>query len=83
MSKRQARAGECSIWELTTEQHRQERKPGQIGPRPNEFSLFIGGNVCTVRMEDKGNKSCIVTVYVHGVPARGIIDSGADITIQW
>ena len=35
------------------------------------------GNVCIVRVEDKGSKPRIVTVDVHGVPARGIIDSGA------
>ena len=39
------------------------------------------GNVCMVRVEDKGSKPRIVMVDVHGVPAKGIIDSGADITI--
>ena len=39
------------------------------------------GNVCIVRVEDKGSKPLIVMVDVHVVPARGITDSGADITI--
>ena len=39
------------------------------------------GNVCMVRVEDKGSKPRIVMVDVHGVPAKGIIDSGVDITI--
>ena len=39
------------------------------------------GNVCIVRVEDKGSKPLIVMVDVHGVPARGITDTGADITI--
>ena len=38
------------------------------------------GNVCMVRVENKGSKRRIV-MNVHGVPARGIIDSGAEITI--
>ena len=39
------------------------------------------GSVCVVRVEDKGSKPRTVVVNLHGVPARGIIDSGADITI--
>ena len=39
------------------------------------------GSVCVVRVEDKGSKPRTVVVDLHGVPARGIIDSGADITI--
>ena len=39
------------------------------------------GNVCMVRVEDKSSKPHIVMVDAHGVPARGIIDSGADTTI--
>ena len=84
MSKRQAKAGECRIWELTTEQHRQESKHGQISPRPDgSFYSWDSddGNVCIVRVEDKGIKPCVVMVDVYGVPARGIIDSGADIII--
>ena len=37
--------------------------------------------MCIVRVEDKGSKHHIVMVDVHAVPTRGIIDSGADITI--
>lgn len=57
---------------------------GQINPRAYDFlysSDSDDGNVCTVRVEDKGRKLRIVMVDVHGVPARGIIGSGADITI--
>ena len=32
-------------------------------------------------MEDKGSRPRKVTVTVQGVPAQGVIDSGADITI--
>ena len=51
---------------------------------PTDFLYSLDsddGNVCTVRVEDKGSKPCIAMVDVHGVPAKGIIDSGADITI--
>ena len=51
---------------------------------PTDFLYSLDsddGNVCVVRVEDKDSKLCIVMVDVHGVPARGIIDSGADITI--
>ena len=37
--------------------------------------------VYIVRVEDKGSIPRMVMVDVQGVPARGIIDSGADITI--
>ena len=39
------------------------------------------GNACIVRVEDKGSKPRIFMMDVHGVPTRGIIDSGADITV--
>ena len=39
------------------------------------------GSVFVVRVEDKGSKPRTVVVDFHGIPARGIIDSGADITI--
>jgi len=38
-------------------------------------------SVSTVRVEDKGSRPRKVTVTVQGIPARGVIDSGADITI--
>ena len=53
-------------------------------PDPTDFlysSDSDDGNVCIVRVEDKGSKPRVVMVDVHGVPARGIIDSGADISI--
>ena len=34
-----------------------------------------------VRISDKGSRQQYVLVQLHGVPARGVIDSGADITI--
>ena len=39
------------------------------------------GSVCAVHVEDKGSKPHTVVVDFHEVPARGIIDSGADIII--
>ena len=53
-------------------------------PDPTDFlhsSDSDDGNVCIVRVEDKGSKPCIVMMDVQEVPARGIIDSGVDITI--
>jgi hypothetical protein len=40
------------------------------------------GDVKTVRIQDKGSKPREVLVDVQGVPATGVIDSGADITIM-
>ena len=54
-------------------------------PDPMDFlqsSDSEDGNVCVVRVQDKGSKPRTVTVDVQGVPAKGIIDSGADITIM-
>ena len=34
------------------------------------------------RIEDKGSKSCQAKVSIQGVPASGVINSGADITIM-
>ena len=53
-------------------------------PDPTDFlhsSDSDDGNVCIVRVEDRGSKPRMVMVDIQGVPARGIIDSGADITI--
>ena len=33
-------------------------------------------------MQDKGSKPRTVTVDLQGVPVKGVIDSGADITIM-
>ena len=41
-----------------------------------------GSEVSTVRVEDKGSKPQKALVDVQGVPAEGVIDSGADITIM-
>ena len=40
------------------------------------------GGVCLVRVQDKGSKPRTVTVDLQGVPVKGVIDSGADITIM-
>ena len=40
-----------------------------------------GGEIQTVRVEDRGSKPRHVSVQVEGVPAEGVIDTGADITI--
>ena len=38
-------------------------------------------SVSTVRVQDKGSRPRKVTVTVQGIPTKGVIDSGADITI--
>ena len=38
-------------------------------------------SVSTVRVQDKGSRPRKVTVTLQGIPAKGVIDSGADITI--
>ena len=40
------------------------------------------GRVELVRIEDRGSKPRQATVSIQGVPASGVIDSGADITIM-
>ena len=45
------------------------------------FSDSEGGEVHIVRVEDHGSKPRHAHVQVEGVPAEGVIDSGADITI--
>ena len=53
---------------------------------PLDFLLPDSGveksGVNTVRIRDKGSKPREVLVYMQGVPATGVIDSGADITIM-
>ena len=54
-------------------------------PDPMDFlqsSDSKDGNECAVRVQDKGSKPRTVTVDVQEVPAKGIIDSGADVTIM-
>ena len=56
----------------------------RLALEPMDFLYLLDsddGNVCIVRVEDKDSKPSIVMVEIHGVPARGIIDSGTDITI--
>ena len=40
------------------------------------------GDIKSVRISDKGSKPREVVVDVQGVPSKGIIDTGADITIM-
>ena len=40
------------------------------------------GDIKTVRVKDRGSKPRKVLVDIQGVPATGVIDSGADITIM-
>ena len=39
-------------------------------------------HICQVRIDDRGSRQQYVDVLVGGVPAQGVIDSGADITIM-
>ena len=52
---------------------------------PLDFLLPDSGDeesgIKTVRIQDKGSKPREVLVDIQGVPATGVIDSGADITI--
>ena len=52
----------------------------------NPMNLFYSLNsdddsVYIMYTEDKGSKPCTVVADIHGVSARGIIDSGADISV--
>ena len=47
----------------------------------SEDSEHSDSSVSTVSVEDEGSTPRKVTVTVQGIPARGVIDSGADITI--
>ncbi len=46
------------------------------------YSSDEEGAVKLVRVEDRGSKPCLASVHVHGVPAVGIVDTGADICIM-
>ncbi len=48
-------------------------------PRQYLYSSDEEGAVKLVRVEDRGSKP---SVHVHGVPAVGIVDTGADICIM-
>ena len=56
--------------------------------RPNPYDLLFSSDskdeeaVRQIRVTDQGSKSQHVRVIVHGVPADGVIDTGADITIM-
>ena len=39
-------------------------------------------DVCQVRISDRGSRQLYADVQIVGVPARGVIDSGSDITIM-
>lgn len=41
-----------------------------------------GSDVRVIRVTDRGSKPQYADVQVQGVPARGVIDSGSDITIM-
>ena len=38
------------------------------------------GDVCVVRVRNKGSRQCCASVEVQGVGALGVVDTGADIT---
>ena len=48
---------------------------------PDTDSEGLNSSISTIPVEDKGSRPRKVTVTVQGVPAQGVIDSGADITI--
>ncbi len=51
-------------------------------PHQYLYSSDEEGAVKLVRVEDRGSKPCLASVNVHGVPAVGIVDTGADICIM-
>ncbi len=50
-------------------------------PRQYLYSSDEDGEVGQIRVEDRGSKFRAVPVQVQGVPAKGVIDTGADINI--
>ncbi len=50
-------------------------------PRQYLYSSDEDGEVGQIRVEDRGSKFRAVPVHVQGVPAKGVIDTGADINI--
>ena len=56
--------------------------PSADGDNPCEYLYSSDdGEVALVRLEDRGSKPCLAPVQVQGVPAEGVIDTGADISI--
>ncbi len=47
-------------------------------PRQYLYSSEEEGTVNLVRIEDKGSKPCLASVYVHGVPA---VDTAVDTAV--
>ena len=55
------------------------------GPTPLPITSYLisddGDNICQIRINDGGSQQQYANVQLEGVPAKGITDTGADITI--
>ena len=69
---------------VTTSAGQDAREPGPSEPSPLEllFSDSDGEGVKQVQVPDCGSRPHLARVVIHGVPADGIIDTAADITIM-
>ena len=83
-SKNRESTGKTRQVQVNTQSRKQEMTTQ--GPEPSDFLYSSSeedtpANVRTVHITDKGSIPQCVRVQVQGVPAYGLIDSGADITI--
>ena len=58
------------------------------GPTPVPITSYLisdseddGDNICQIWINDGGSQQQYANVQLEGIPAEGIIDTGADITI--
>jgi len=71
----------------TTKQVTVKGSPEGEAERPNPYDLLYSSDsedegVRQIRVADEGSRPQLAHVIVHGVPADGVIDTGADITIM-
>jgi len=61
--------------------HTPTANPGMLSCILSSDSETEDGSVRQVRIEDRGGKQQYADVLIEGVPARGVIDSGAEVSI--
>ena len=71
------------VWEIGSEKRQHE----EAWSAPSEFLYSTdedseGSDIRQVQVKDGGSRSHCARVHIQGVPAYGLIDSGADITIM-
>ena len=76
-----AGTNQISSQEILEQQRGQERNP--VNPVDSLLSSDSdeGARTQWVRIDDRRSRHCYAEVQLEGVPARGIVDSGSDITI--